>query len=127
MFEQAKDLHSSGKSFVAIAAEIGVGYRTIAKWVEADGLPHRRRLTLKPSSPLYFQDFLARRSGRRRQGRPSTVSRHPASRLHGQPFPQGDSVKSGEHPDGAISVVLELLNGSRKRRRDEFQDFARAA
>ena len=61
MFEQAKDLHSSGKSFVAIAAEIGVGHRTIAKWVEADALPHRRRLTLKPSSPLYFQDFLARR------------------------------------------------------------------
>ena len=61
MFEQAKDLHASGKSFVAIAAEIGVGHRTIAKWVEADALPHRRRLTLKPSSPLYFQHFLARR------------------------------------------------------------------
>jgi transposase len=50
-----------GKSFVAIAAEIGIGRRTIAKWVEADFLPDRRRLTLKPSSPLYFQDFLARR------------------------------------------------------------------
>jgi hypothetical protein len=61
MFEQAKDLHASGKSFVAIAAEIGVGHRTVAKWVEANALPHRRRLTLKPSSPLYFQDFLARR------------------------------------------------------------------
>jgi transposase len=61
MFEQAKDLHASGKSFVAIAAEIGVGHRTIAKWVEADSLPHRRRLTLNPSSPLYFQEFLARR------------------------------------------------------------------
>ncbi len=61
MFEQAKDLHASGKSFVAIAAEVGVGHRTIAKWIEADALPHRRRLTLKPSSPLYFQDFLARR------------------------------------------------------------------
>ena len=61
MFEQAKALHASGKSFVAIAAEIGIGRRTIAKWVEADFVPHRRRLTLKPSSPLYFQDFLARR------------------------------------------------------------------
>ena len=30
MFEQAKDLHASGKTFVAIAAEIGVGHRTIA-------------------------------------------------------------------------------------------------
>jgi len=61
MFEQAKDLHTKGESFVAIAAEIGVGHRTIAEWVSADALPHRRRLTLKPSSPLYFQDFLARR------------------------------------------------------------------
>ena len=61
MFEQAKALYASGKSFVAIAAEIGVGHRTIARWVEADSLPHRRRLTLKPSSPLYFQDFLAPR------------------------------------------------------------------
>ena len=61
MFQQAKDLHASGKSFVAIAAEMGVGHQTIAKWVEADCLPHRRRLTLKPSSPLYFQEFLARR------------------------------------------------------------------
>ena len=51
----------SGKSFVAIAAEIGVGHRTIAKWVEANALRHRRRLTPKSSSPLYFQDFLARR------------------------------------------------------------------
>ena len=31
IFEQAKDLHASGKTFVAIAAEIGVGHRTIAK------------------------------------------------------------------------------------------------
>ena len=61
MFKQAKELHASGKTFVAIATEIGVGYRTIAKWVETDALPHRRRLTLKPSSPLYFQDFLFRR------------------------------------------------------------------
>jgi hypothetical protein len=35
--------------------------RRIAKWFEADSLPDRRRLTLKPSSQLYFQDFLARR------------------------------------------------------------------
>jgi transposase len=42
MFEQAKDLHASGKSFAAIAAEIGVGHRTIAKWVKANALPHRR-------------------------------------------------------------------------------------
>jgi hypothetical protein len=61
MFKQAKELHASGKTFVAIAAQIGIGHRTIAKWVNADVLPHRHQLTLNPSSPLYFQDFLSRR------------------------------------------------------------------
>jgi Transposase len=37
------------------------GRRTIAKWVKLDVLPDRRRSLLKPSSPLYFQEFLARR------------------------------------------------------------------
>jgi hypothetical protein len=49
MFAQAKALHASGKSFVAIAAEIGIGRGTIANWIEADSLPDRRRVTLKPT------------------------------------------------------------------------------
>jgi len=87
-------------------------HRTIAKWIEANALPHRRRLTLKPSSPLYFQDFLARR-WQRRQGRPSTVSRHPASRLHGQPFP----FWSAFFPNGdAWSVPRRAGRESRRER-----------
>ncbi|RNJ48101.1 transposase [Methylocystis hirsuta] len=54
-------LHDSGKTFIDIAAQIGVDHRTVAKWIKTDFLPHRRRLALKPSSPLYFKDFLARR------------------------------------------------------------------
>lgn len=58
MFDQAKDLHASGKSFVAIAAEIWVGHRTIVKWLEADVRPHglpaspagRKRLPPRSSS-----------------------------------------------------------------------------
>ena len=82
MFEQAKDLHASGKSLVAIAAEIGVGPRTIAKWVEADALPRRRRLTLKPSSRSISEHRLAHLRGRlcfvfRHHARPEI---HPWSR-----------------------------------------------
>jgi hypothetical protein len=61
LFDQAKLLHAAGKTFVDIAAEIGVKRRTVAKWVKANILSHRRRLTLKTSSPLYFTDFLTRR------------------------------------------------------------------
>lgn len=57
MFEHAKALRASGKSFVAIVAEVGIGRATIAKWIQAGSLPDRRRVTLKPSSPLYFQEF----------------------------------------------------------------------
>ena len=41
--------------------------------------------------------------------------------------PQGDSVKSCEESDGAISVVLKFLDRSRERGRDGLQDFAREA
>jgi hypothetical protein len=52
-------------------SEIGADRRTIAKWVSLDDLPDRQRSAIKPSSPLYFQEFLERRwaagdrSGRR--------------------------------------------------------------
>jgi len=70
-FVNAKRMHAAGRSFGDIAVEMGVDRRTIAKWVALDDLPDRQRSTVKPSSPLYFQKFLARRwaagdrSGRR--------------------------------------------------------------
>jgi hypothetical protein len=54
-------MHAAGETFVDIAAEIGIGHRTVAKWIAMDDLPHRQRLTLKPGSPLYFGKFLTRR------------------------------------------------------------------
>ena len=60
-FIRAKQMHAVGKTFVDIAAEIGIGRRTVAKWIAMDELPPRQRLTLKPSSPLYFREFLTRR------------------------------------------------------------------
>ncbi len=59
LFDQVKLLHASGKTFIDIAAQIGVDHRTVAKWIKTGFLPHRQRLALKPSSPLYFKDFLA--------------------------------------------------------------------
>lgn len=71
VFVNAKRMHAAGSTLGDIAVEMGVNRRTIAKWVALDDLPDRQRSTIKPSSPLYFQEFLARRwaagdrSGRR--------------------------------------------------------------
>ena len=61
LFDQVKLLHASGKTLIDIAVETGVKRRTVAKWMKMDVLPHRRRLSLKTSSPLYFKEFLTRR------------------------------------------------------------------
>ena len=61
LFDYAKLLHDSGKTFIDIAAQIGVDHRTVAKWIKTGFPLHRRRLALKPSSPLYFEEFLTRR------------------------------------------------------------------
>ena len=61
LFVDVKRMHAAGRALGHIAAEIGVGHATIAKWVKLDDPPDRQRTALKPSSPLYFQEFLARR------------------------------------------------------------------
>ncbi|SDR63580.1 Transposase [Rhizobiales bacterium GAS113] len=71
LFVNAKRMHAAGRTFGDIAVEIGADRRTIAKWVTLDDPPDRQRSTIKPSSPLYFHEFLERRwaagdrSGRR--------------------------------------------------------------
>ena len=54
LFDRVSLLRASGKTFVDIAAQIGVDHRTVAKWIKTGFPLHRRRLALKPSSPLYF-------------------------------------------------------------------------
>lgn len=61
LFDRVSLLRASGKTFVDIAAQVGLDHRTVAKWIKTGFPLHRRRLALKPSSPLYFQEFLARR------------------------------------------------------------------
>jgi hypothetical protein len=71
LFVNAKRMHVADRTLGDIAVEMGVDRRTVAKWVALDDLPDRQRSTIKPSSPLYFQEFLERRwtagdrSGRR--------------------------------------------------------------
>ena len=71
LFVNAKRMHVAGRTFGDIAVEMGVDRRTVAKWVALEDLPDRQRSAIKPSSPLYFQEFLERqwaagdRSGRR--------------------------------------------------------------
>src|SRR5260370_37664319 len=64
-------MNAAGRPFGDTAVEFGADRRTIAKWVSLDDLPDMPRPAIKPSSPLYFQEFLERRwaagdrSGRR--------------------------------------------------------------
>jgi transposase len=60
MFSRAQDLHTVGKPVGDIADEIGVGRRTVTKWIQSGCLQARRPTPPKPSSPSYFQDFLSR-------------------------------------------------------------------
>jgi hypothetical protein len=52
---------AGGRTYGDIAVEIGVGRRTIAKWVKLDEVLDRQRCVFQSRSPLYFQGFLARR------------------------------------------------------------------
>jgi hypothetical protein len=47
-----------------------------AKWINTDAPPHRRRIALQPSSPLYFRDCLARRFPDRQGRAAAGIDRH---------------------------------------------------
>ncbi len=59
-FDRVQTLHLAGKSSRHIAAQTGIGWSTVVKWIRSGCLPDRRPATLTPSSPSYFQDFLLR-------------------------------------------------------------------
>jgi len=130
LFVNAKRMHTAGRTFGDIAVEIGTDRRTIAKWVSLDDLPVRQRSTIKPSSPLYFQEFLERRwaagdrSGRRlfqaakvgalKEASPSfVVMRRLAMRFRG--------LLQGVNP----SKVDRFLHDARRSRLPSLQQFAR--
>jgi hypothetical protein len=61
MFDRVRQLRAAGKTMRAIAAETGVGWRTVTKWVRSGCLPDRTPMTPRPSSPGYFKDYLSQR------------------------------------------------------------------
>ena len=60
-FERVKTLQREGKSLRLIADETGLNWRTIAKWTSVEALPERRTMAPKPTTPIKFEAYLARR------------------------------------------------------------------
>jgi hypothetical protein len=56
IFDRVRQLRAAGKTMRAIAAETGVGWRTVTKWVRSGCLPDRTPMTPRPSSPGYFKN-----------------------------------------------------------------------
>jgi transposase len=59
-FDRVQTLHLAGKTSRDIAAETGIGWSTVVKWIRYGCLLERRPAPLTPKSPSYFQDFLKR-------------------------------------------------------------------
>jgi transposase len=60
-FAHLKTLQASGESRAAIVREIGLNWRTVAKWIRLDTLPERRAMAPKTTTPERFRAYLARR------------------------------------------------------------------
>ena len=60
-FARLKTLQAGGESRAAIVREIGLNWRTVAKWIRLDTLPARRAMAPKTTTPEHFRAYLARR------------------------------------------------------------------
>jgi hypothetical protein len=89
MFAHAKALPASGKSFVATAAEIGIGRGPVAKWIRDGSFAGSSPSDAEAEFATLFPGVSCPTVGRGRQDRPPTISRRSKSRLHGQPLPFG--------------------------------------
>ena len=61
MFERVQRLRAEGKTMRAIAAQTGIGWRTVTKWIRSGCLRDRQRAAPGPRSPRHFQEHLKRR------------------------------------------------------------------
>ena len=61
LFDRAQALHATGKAMRDIAAAIGIGWRTVTRWVRSGRLEDRAAITPAPRSPRYFKDYLSSR------------------------------------------------------------------
>jgi transposase len=68
VFETVHALSKEGLTCSEIARRTGYGRRSITKWLAFETPPDRRRATLQPTSPFYFEAFLSQcwKDGNRR-------------------------------------------------------------
>lgn len=59
VFARIHALRNEGLSFCEIERQTGYKRRTVAKWLKFETPPDRRRGSLNPTSPWYFEKFLA--------------------------------------------------------------------
>jgi len=59
ILEKLHALREDGLSYSEIARRTGYGRRSIANWLKFKAPPDRRRAALNPTSPWYFETFLA--------------------------------------------------------------------
>ena len=59
LFDMLHALRQDGLSYSEIARRTGYGRRSVTKWLKFEAPPDRRRAALKPTSPWYFETFLA--------------------------------------------------------------------
>ncbi|ASY66459.1 Mobile element protein (plasmid) [Sinorhizobium sojae CCBAU 05684] len=59
IFEKLHALRDEGLSYSEIARRTGYERRSVANWLKFKAPPDRRRAALKPTSPWYFEAFLA--------------------------------------------------------------------
>lgn len=68
IFDMLHALRQQGLSYSEIARRTGYERRSITKWLKVEAPPDRRRAALNPTSPWYFEAFLAQcwKDGNRR-------------------------------------------------------------
>jgi hypothetical protein len=60
-FDRMKTLQREGKSVRVISKEIGLNWRTVAKWASLNELPERRSMDPKSTTPRKYEAYLAQR------------------------------------------------------------------
>ena len=97
-------LRNQGLTCSEIGRRTGFPRRSIAKWLQFETPPDRRRAALKQTSPWYFEDFLSQRwkDGIRTRRRP--VASDPRAWLRGEP----DAFATAA---GRVAQVEKQANG----------------
>jgi len=60
-FDRVKALHAEGKTLAEIARETGFNWRTVRKWTRLDAYRPQATMAPKPTTPIGFGAYLARR------------------------------------------------------------------